>query len=148
MERLHRDHGSPPPLDELTEDVRSACDRFALEAGWLLQLARDRNRRKYRQWVATSTPFTLAEAERLRAIYVGNRDLPPEIAAQLPRPSMALTYAFTPTGENLEPSPTRNFSQADLLASALTSLDPSDLSVEAVDLLTGWLRDRGRPSEE
>ena len=141
MDRLHLAERTPRPLDELSDVIVDACNRFALEVGELLAEAKERNRQKYRRWVHDHTPFTVAEADRLRAIYLGRRDLPPKIAEQLPAPRMALTYAFAPTADNADPSPTRDFTQADLLVGALVGLDREDLTGVAVDMLREWLGD-------
>lgn len=141
MDSTHSAETTPRTFEELTEAIVNLANRFALNAGMLLQEGKERNRQKYRRWVHDQTPFTVAEADRLRAIYLGRRELPPEIADQLPAPRMALTYAFAPTGENRAPSPTRDFTEADLLVAALVNLDREDLSGVGVDLLRQWLGD-------
>lgn len=119
--------------------MQSEVDAFALMIGNLFDQARRRSRSRYMAWVSGSTPFTLQEAERLRAVAVAYRDLPPDVVKGLPRPSSALSFVF----EEEDPTPylsaTHQFSRMDLAVGALLGGHPEELSSDVRALLMAWL---------
>jgi hypothetical protein len=107
--------------------------------GSLMDQARRRNRQKFRQWIRQSTPFQVAEAERLMTVAIAYRDLPAETIRSLPRPSSALTYVFEDVDTRPYESSTSAFSRADLLAGALLAAHPDELSTDVGLMLRAWL---------
>lgn len=127
------------PLEELGARIQSEVDAFALLMGNLLGQAKRQSRARYMAWVSAATPFTLQEAERLRAVAEAYATLPPEVVRGLPRPSSALSFVFE--AENPEPylSATHQFSRLDLAVGALLGGHPEELSTDVRALLVGWL---------
>lgn len=137
---LHDPEGTPlPPLEELGALVQSEVDAFALTIGLLMDKAQRRNVRKFGAWVEMSTPFTLAEAERLRAVAVSYRDLPKEVIVSLPRPSSALSFVFEDVSNSSFLSATAGFSREDIIAGGLLGGHPENLSADVRALLSEWL---------
>jgi hypothetical protein len=139
MDLIHDDQSTPPPLDELAALVQSETDTFALTIGNYFDQAMRRSKRKFPGWVLTSTPFSLAEAHRLRGVFIAYRDLPSETIRSLPRPSSALSYVME--AESTEPyaSATAEFTREDLLAGALLGSHPETLSSDVRESLVAWL---------
>lgn len=119
------------------------ADRFALESGRLLEHGYQRNKYKYPAWVRNSTPFTPAEAGRLRAIWLAYSLLPESVTVDLPRPSMAMTYTF----EWYSPSPitsaTTEFSNEDIVVGGLLGMSADNLSPDIRARLNRWLQSPG-----
>lgn len=138
-ENLHAGDGTPRPLDELAALVQSEVDAFALTIGNLMDQAMRRNKAKFSRWVQESTPFSMAEANRLRTIFIAYRDLPQEAITSLPRPSSALTYTFESLDTTPWLSPTQGFSRGDLLAGALLGSHPEHVSADVLRLLREWI---------
>lgn len=107
--------------------------------GLLFEQAKRRNRARYATWVRCDTPFTLAEAERLRAIAVCYRDLPEDAVKSLPRPSSALSFVL----EEADPAPyasaTHQFSREDLLVGGLLGSHPEAVSPDVMRMLKDWM---------
>lgn len=136
---LHEANSSPPPLDELAARIQSETDAFALLIGNLMDQGLRRNKAKFERWVLTSTPFSISEAHRLRAVFIAYRDLPAETVRDLPRPSSALSYVFDPVDTAPWMSPTNEFSREDLLAGALLGGHPENLGGDVRQHLCSWL---------
>ena len=139
----HDPYGSQlPTLDELANRIQSEVDAFALTIGNYMDQAKRRNARRFMQWVQADTPFSLAEAERLRVIAIAYRDLPPEAVAELPRPSSALSYVLESADTAPFMSATRDFTREDIVAGALLGGHPENLGLEVLDRLRAWLGSR------
>ena len=85
----HLPDGTPVLLtpEQIATEVYATVDREALRLGELLELARDRmSRTGYERWVETELPFDLPMARRLRAVYLGYRELPTDMLTQMPLP--------------------------------------------------------------
>lgn len=127
------------PLEDLAARIQSETDAYALTIGALFERAKLRSRSRYMAWVRDATPFTLAEAERLRAVAVAYRELPAEALRGLPRPSFALSFVF----EDQDPTPflsaTHQFSRLDLAVGALLGGHPEELSSDVRAALLAWL---------
>lgn len=132
-------NGTPPPLPELAARIQAEADAFALTMGLLFDQAKLRNRGRYSSWVRSDTPFTLAEAERLRAIAVCYRDLPEAAVKGLPRPSSALSFVLEEADPKPFESSTHLFSREDLLVGGLLGSHPEALGSDVRRLLVEWL---------
>jgi len=89
----HLPDGTPVLLDaeQIAAEVYATVDREALRLGELLELARDSmSRAGFERWVETELPFDLPMARRLRAVYLGYRELPPEMLKEMPLPWQSL----------------------------------------------------------
>lgn len=140
----HPDQGTPlPTLEELSARIQAEVDAFALTIGLHMDRARRRSARRYARWVQDDTPFTLAEAERLRAIAIAYRDLPTEATTGLPRPSSALSYVLEYADTTPYLSATREFSREDIAAGALLGGHPENLSSDVKERLARWLGQTG-----
>lgn len=137
---------------------------MALRIGELLDEAYEAHgSERWRQWVDSDLPFGVETARRLRAVYLGCKELPPEIVAELPRPWQAL-YALVKlpperlsaaiaVGEIGKDMSTRaaieaarairgnraKFTPLDVIAGRLLAGRPDDLSPDVAALLRQWL---------
>lgn len=136
---LHEVKVPLPPLEDLAAAIQTEVDSFALAIGNLMDMAQRRNKAKFEKWVEAETPFTLAEAHRLRRIFVAYRDLPAESEAELPRPSSALTYVLDSGDTEPWLSPTQEFSREDLLVGALLGGHPENVVGDLRKRLASWL---------
>ena len=77
--------------EQISGEVFAVANREALRFGELLDHASTMMSKKaWERWVEDSTPFDLGAARRLRAVYLGYRELSPEIVANFPEPRQAL----------------------------------------------------------
>lgn len=144
---LHERKRTPPPLRDIADAIQVEVDSYALTIGELMDQAQRRNKAKYERWVEEETPFTLPEAERLRKIAVCYRELSPEQAAELPRPSSALTYTFVSTNSEPWLSPTQEFSREDLLVGALLGGHPENVAEDLRLRLLAWMGGTSRSGD-
>lgn len=155
----------PAGLEEITDRIYDRIDRFALDLGAALDEAFTLRPDVYEQWVTECLPFGLDKARRLRMIHRAAEALPEDVLARLPRPWQAMfAISRLPTGvivsevesgrihESMTvretnavvadlktPGGTRRHSEADLVVGRLAGLAPESLSIDAADLLRGWL---------
>ena len=89
----HLPDGTPVLLspEQISGEVYATINRDALRLGELLDLARSQmGGPAWERWVEGSTPLDLHAARRLRAVYLGYRELSPEIIKNFPEPWQAL----------------------------------------------------------
>lgn len=89
----HLPDGTPVLLspEQISAEVYATINREALRLGELLDLARMRmGGMAWERWVGSSTPLDVHSARRLRAVYLGYRELSPEIIKNFPEPWQAL----------------------------------------------------------
>lgn len=94
---VHLPDGTPVLLDaeQIAAEVYATINREALRLGELLDHARTTmSRAAYERWVTNELPFDLAQARRMRAVYLANEMLPTEMLAHVPTPWRAI-YAVS-----------------------------------------------------
>ena len=84
--------------EQIAHEVYATVNHEALRLGELLELARDQmSRSGFERWIETELPFDLLMARRLRAVYLGYRELPPEMLNEMPLPWQSI-FVHQPEG--------------------------------------------------
>ena len=77
--------------EQISGEVYATVNREALRLGELLDHAQTlMGKTAWERWVEDSTPFDLGAARRLRAVFLGYRELSPEILENFVEPYQAL----------------------------------------------------------
>lgn len=149
----HRPKRSETGFDrsEIAVEILRLLDPLCLELGKLLEAAHHGSIDEWSDWVASSTPFTVEEARRLRAVAIAYRVFPQEVVDKLPHPWQALwTVPAGRIGRGMPRSAVsaKRVNGAELFATRLLASDPNDVSMDVVSALAEWLhgRDNGTVS--